>query len=287
MAKKETSYSEAFGKLTKEGKVILQQVMDTWDPRIKENFQREHFLSAKQMETFMCSIIDMVVKTNGMPDREDMKMYIRHELIYKNYQLKGGKIEDEPYPHTVGFAMPLKHFKDFLSGKYINDYAGEVEEVNQIFQELEDTGVFYYPADLTDCPFKKEKCLIWVTWERNKAHAADPFYFSKSDTCREIKEILGLDDDRAIPPLLLFIVDARELTAQGVDLSKPTFCDADFGEKFRPTPLDFTLHGLTWPFSPTDSYSEKKHREKGRPEAVIQSRHMVLSKIKKVKLLNK
>jgi hypothetical protein len=105
------------------------------------------------------------------------------------------------------------------------------------------------------------------------------------NTCREVQIALRLDKYYA-HNVFLFLVDVTKLKDRGSHLFfRPTFCDADLGENFRPTPVDFIAHGLTWPLG--EKYLEKEHPQKGRPEAVVRSEHIVLGKIEKVILLEK
>jgi hypothetical protein len=294
----ETSYKKALHLLSadKHKQEMFKEKLTEWrkvSPQIVENFEREHFLPEEEMKELMKFIID-----NGAPiDKSESKKDMRNK-IYANYQLKGGKIEVSL--KRVGFAIPKARYTEFLIKQDYKRFGND----NQISDFLENiqkpdakTNIEELYSDCLNYIFKEKEFLLWVTWD-DKGDNLFPFLPSTDDnkypdpdksTRQKVKETLGLVYDKKEDnesEMLLFFVDVDTLEDNGSPLFfRPTFCDADFVEFFRPTPIDFNKHGLTWPVG--KSYSDEEHPKKGRPEAVVRSKHIVLGTIDRMILLNR
>jgi hypothetical protein len=203
-------------------------------------------------------------------------------LMRGNYQLKGGNIEVSP--EWIGFAIPEENYKDYLTRQFNKEIDKKIgllknKNVEDIFTRL-DSGVI--EKQYHDCIFHKEKeYLRWVTWDNDMKD--EPFPFMKNNTCREVQAALGLDERYTHNVRLVFINVVKLNNKVTRLLFRPTFCDADFGENFRPAPLGFDKHGLSWPLG--EKYSEEEHLKRGRPEAVVQNKHIVLGATEKMILL--
>ncbi|MDR1089642.1 MAG: hypothetical protein LBL79_01090 [Prevotella sp.] len=280
----ETSYRKSLELLSDDEKATLLAKLCEWEkasPQIADNFKREHFLPEEQMMELMYFIVN-----EGVPI-DNKKIHLRN-LMRADYQLKGKEIRVSP--ERVGFAISEEAYKNFIIKEYFgkgiaidSSVARNKEDVialafKDFFDKLQKGDIDEIEPD---CLFKEENKLVWVTWDNNND---DPFSFNQSDTCLGIQTALGLDEKYTGPKILLFIVNVDKLKKEDI-FFRPTFCDADFGENFRPTPVDFNDHGLTWPLG--EAYSEEEHSKKGRPEAVVQSKYLVLSVIEKMIILDK
>ncbi|MDR2469156.1 MAG: hypothetical protein LBD27_01580 [Tannerella sp.] len=272
-----TSFDKAYDSLNRDEQHDIEKIMEQWPPRIAENFRREHFLPVLEMKELMRFMI-----ANKDMSYADMQKKMRR-LFYTDFQLQGKPVQTSP--RRVGFAIPAEVYKKHLRKKYFGLFLYDEVELKTFVDGIKniDTVKEKFKDDL-DSTLKEY--LIWVTWEVKEDFEDNPFYFDNSDTCEGVQMALALDEIYKTPNVILFIVDAGKLNRDA--LVRPTFCDADFGNKFRPAPIRFTAHGYTYPLSePPLPYSEEKHLKEGRPEAVIRSEHIVLSKIKEVILLNK
>jgi hypothetical protein len=284
----EFSYRKALTLLSADGRTTFGERLAEWrraSPQIAENFEREHFLPAEEMKELMEFII-----REGAPVGDEQKM-LRNELIYPpkgDLQLKGGEIKFPPKLKRIGFAIPEKKYKEFLLQEYGGEFSHEEDEVDKFLKTLlsgeKDEDCIHYL-------FRAGHILLWVTWG-NKGDNPFPFLPSSDNeypdsdqsACWEVRVALALGKEYE-SRVLLFFADFEKIKDKGGKFFRPTFCDADFGEHFRPAPLGFNDHGLTWPLGKKD-YEEKEHKKEGRPEAVVRSEHIVLDMTEKVILLN-
>jgi hypothetical protein len=281
----ETSYGKSMELLSEDEKATLLAKMDEWEkasPQIANNFKREHFLPEKQMRELMCFIVNEGVPIGSK--KGDMQ-----DKIYADYQLKGGEIKVSPSPKRVGFAVPKESYINFLLRKYRTAMGSDRIVAERYLNRLLKDGVI--GEKILGCLFNEENFLIWVTWDKNNED--NPFSFltsanenpvSNRSPWRQVQVALGLDEEKyAGQHILLFFADSNKLEKRDDKLFRPTFCDADFGQNFRPTPVDFNDHGLTWPLG--EAYSEEEHPKKGRPEAVVRSKHIAMKTIEKMVLI--
>jgi hypothetical protein len=288
----ETSYKKARKLFSEEEQNKFAARLIEWEkvnPQIAENFDREHFLPENEMRELMDFILQ-----KGIPVG-DKKTDLQNKWIYSGngLQLKGGEIKVSP--KRIGFAIPEDKYIDILQKQNYRKF-GKPEQIDEFFTDIQSSdAVTIIKEKYADCKaitFKDEKCLLWITWDN---HGDNPFPFLHSSdneypdryksTCQEVRIALALDKSYK-PDVLLFFVDVDKLDNQDAQvLFRPTFCDADFGEDFRPTPINFIDHGLTWQLG--EPYSEEDHPKKGRPEAVVRSRNVILGIIERMILLNK
>jgi len=279
------SYQVAYQNLESENQVILDAKILEWEKsygwkseRVVENFKKEHFLPADKMEKLMRFIIE----------REDSEFdLIKDELrllIYNSYQLQGASIAQNPYPKTVGFATAFNEYKDFLMrfyGKLLFD-----EDENEVEKFIIDYTQGIQDEMYSECLFKHDFKLIWMTWDIEK-NASNPFCFMQFNKSEEVTVTLGLDDRYFKPPLLLFYLDIDKIIEPNFVMYRPTFCDSDFYENFKPTPLDFKQHGLTYPLKIRIEENDKFYTPHRRPETVVRSKFIKLDRIEKVIYLPK
>jgi hypothetical protein len=266
-----SNFEIAFYKLSTKDQATLTHILEQWKTyfgpqgeKIVENFRKEHFLSVKYISELFQYLIQNQAK--------GAEMLIRavRQLIYDRYQLKGECIQVEQ-PKLVGFAMGKEDYKDYLMRssrlKYFDDDESEVDKfLANCALNLEDYADY-------DMLFKNDFKLVWLTWDEY-AHD-DPFNFMQYRLTSEVCITLGLDERYFNPPLYLFVVEAEKVTESGFELSRPTFCDADFFEKFSPTPLGFKLFGRTVPLQ--DRIHDKAgnyYEPIGQPEAVVRSKYL-------------
>jgi hypothetical protein len=278
----ETSYNKAWERLSDAQRKDFDDRLAAWKvaaPQIVENFEREHFLPAAEMKELMEFIIG-----EGIPVGDEKQVEkIRDKL--RDLQLKGGEIEVSP--KWIGFAYPKDKYRNSLLKGY--EYLFGKKRIDEFFKDIWDNWdnkkslnkVKKEYSEFLDCTISL--FLQWVTWDNKRNN---PFSFMRAKTCQEVRDALGLDEENYAHNVFLFFVKVTKLKDRGSQLFfRPTFCDAYLGENFRPTPVNFVAHGLTWPLG--EKYSEKEHPTKGRPEAVVRSEHIVLGKIEKVLLLEK
>jgi hypothetical protein len=277
----ETSYRKAWERLSDAQRKDFDDRLTAWKaaaPQIVENFEREHFLPDAEMMELMKFII-----REGIPVGDTIITKLQEELIYTKLQLKGGEIRVSP--KRIGFVIPEIEYKKFLYKTYYAPNSPDKKEMENFLTKLL-LGVKENKENL-DFLIKDGRCLHWVTWDKNKGE--DPFLWKSDDTtCQDVQIALGLDKKRyAHSKLLLFCVDVAKLKNKGIQLLfRPTFCDAGFGENFRPAPMGFEDHGFTWPFG-KQPYSETDHRKKGQPEAVARSEYITLNVIDEIIPLDK
>ena len=139
------------------------------------------------------------------------------------------------------------------------------------------------------CLFKALSKLLWLTWDdrtqRGVNEKNDPFWYLKSDMAQEIQVALGLSDESEERPLYLFTISTEKIDAENFILFRPTFCDADFNEYYRPTPQDFEAHGLTHPSRNTITINNIQYKVDRRPECVVQSRYITIRDIVELRYL--
>lgn len=283
-----TTFELAFNKIISEHpeyESILLEKLKEWEmnygwksKRVVENFKDEHFLSVDHMEELMLFII---LRKDKVFDAIKTEM---RTLIYNKYQLQGESIKQTPYPETVGFAISVNEYKDFLMRSYGQDWFDSDE--NEVEKFIINYSQGIYDDSYSDFLFKNDFKIVWMTWEKT-SDVHNPFYFMKYNKSEEVTVTLGLDNRYFKPPLLLFLVDVTKVNELDFKMYRPTFCDSDFYENFKPPPLDFKDHGLTQPLVGTISDNGNSYNPERRPETVVRSQYVKLDKVKKVIYLNR
>ena len=127
---------------------------------------------------------------------------------------------------------------------------------------------------LLKAPFK----LVWLTWDESAT--SHPFNFCGALTSENVWTALALSDDFRGEELLIFHFEIKD---KSFEIFRPTWCDADFFDKFRPTESDPKKRkdyevrwGQTMPVRPYALNHGYKHR---RPEGVVKADTLTLSSL--------
>jgi len=281
----------AYDRLSKSEKQAIDERIEEWKKlrghvceKVVNNFVCEHFLSVEVIE----EIIYFIIRSDE-ESIEDIKENMR-TLIFDKYLLKGEKIRKATYPKKMGFAMPREGYKNYLSLWHRDAFGGDDNEIDKFIDDACNGMINprYKEERYYRCLFKEDYKLIWLTWEEcgDDVRNEDPFCFMRYRNASEVRITLGLDERYYKSELLLFYVNIDKVDISDFVLYRPTFCDSNFYENFKPTPLNFKSYGLTQPLSDVIVVNGISYHPERRPECVLKSKYMNYGLIDKVEYIN-
>lgn len=277
-----SSYSIAYNKLSLADKEVLEEKILEWQDsngnrslKVVENFKNEHFLNPN----IMLEIMYFIIQRRYKPIKHILDEL--RTLIYNQYILKGGKINSTDYANITGFAIPGEVYKNYLMKAYKKYFNRDNRKLSKYISQLKD-GV--KDDEISGFLFKEEYKLIWMTWDDSNIKG-NPWSFLQTSTIDEIRIVLGLNDSYAPPSVLLCEINTGDNKNDKLKLFKPTFCDADFYENFRPTDESFKLYGLTEPLAKKITVNGKELFFKRRPEGVTKSKHVTVRHLRAMREL--
>lgn len=216
--------------------------------RLIHNIHYEHYLDLGKFGQVLKTFISL-----PHSNIEDILLDIRKD-IYDHYLLCGGDITDSK-PIYVGTIMPRGSFIDHL----LRIHEFESDEVNDFLYE----DVKNHTPRMKAVSLKVPKRLVWLTWDET-GHD-DPYFFLEKKNAENLCRAMAVGNMYGRKELLLF----RFRLNDDISLFKPTWCDANFFDKFAPSdPSQEKRWGQT---DPQSSYPIKSGYMLRRPEGILQS----------------
>jgi hypothetical protein len=234
--------------------------------KLIDNIKQERFLRELPFK----SVIQDLINHYDGKDIIGCLTKIRR-VIWDKYLQEGDVIQGEQ-PVYVATSTPKQTFYNWL---FENDL--DPEDADRLLEKSADE----YSTFEKELILKHQKKLVWLTWD--EFGEDEPFLFLQKVTRDIVCDAFALEDYYKKEDMLSFYFKLDYDLAKFL-ISRPTWCDAGFYDKFcSPDPghLDW---GLT---KPERSYPRKiKYiANERRPEGVIRASELKFEYIKRIDLL--
>jgi hypothetical protein len=198
------------------------------------NLFNEHFLPEHKMS----EILEILFDTFGYSCENKFKLLKSHG--YKSLCC-GGHCDLGIDSVVVGTVIPKNRFRNYLLNEYSHKFTKFTVD-DLIEQLLYDTkGI---DAKFKDIKFKEIGRIIWLTWD-GITFSDNPFVSLKTNYAEEALTALGLGfDSYKNQEFLSFIFDTK-----CKDMKRPTICDSDYNDFFRPTEFSYKKNGILHPLN--------------------------------------
>lgn len=232
---------------------------------VTQNFLDERLLSEKVMEELLINMAKLPI-TNSPQTEDSLKQLFN---LYKSNFCSGGLATLDQKNMVLGLALTERHINTHVLPKVLPLYKTKEIFWRKWNRWFRDKSKFSRGAQ--NFPLKGKDGLTWLTWCNVKP--MEPFNFSLISTSpkvikEEIYKALALWDNYLSNVVYVFNIVADKINT---DLYRPTICDAENNDLFRPAPDKDSPFGLTCPRGLTQA--------DGRPEGVIFSKLLLIDMV--------
>jgi len=222
--------------------------------KLIENIKHEHFLD---FQFFKKAIKEMISEFSG-----DINLCLSkfRQKAYDEFLRKGAKLDARP-----------KHIATIVLKDIFITYAERLGFSRLELNKLISKPPAKYNSAERSLIMKRPFLMLWFTWDEDcESH---PHQFIKDRTAENLWKAFALSDDYLNKELLAFYLKETSVEKFDFTIYRPTWCDADFFDKFKPTGHDEVRWGQT---APIEDYPLKKGFKKRRPEGVAKSGEVTL-----------
>lgn len=234
-------YFDCYKKQTPVSKRAIMNTFRRWINEDEEyrqklrNLFNEHFLPDYIMDQIF-NVINSSLKNQFNIVHNNLVDHARNNLN------QGGKSILPLSVLTVGSVIPRRRFFNYLKQFHFSLFEEE-KEINNFIEDL-CTNTKSINPKYENIPLKDDNRLIWMTWD-NIDYTNNPFFFLKNKYAEEALTALGLGYPNYKNTELLafsFITSSRHLY-------RPTICDSDYNNYWRPTLLVDNDYGIIKPLN--------------------------------------
>lgn len=231
--------------------------------KIVSNLKNELFLPERIFADLLNFLLDPV------PRSIESRLIDLRNHMRSNWQTTGGEIMK--YPDCCATIIVKDLFKDRL----LDEYGFESAYADTFC--LKDPAS-YLPEE-KEIILKASTHLIWLTWDEHDEE--EPFYCLEEPlTVDKMVKSFALQDWYATQDLLLFYFTAKSARKINFNIFRPTWCDADFFDKFSPPDPDLDKENKWGLTNPNGKVRHKTKYRAKRPEGVVKSGYLKINNLK-------
>ncbi len=267
------AFAEEAATLKPQEREKISRILKGWETEntaAVKNLLAEHFLAHPEMQYIVRKFVELPEDCSCTTLEGEFR-----QQFYSWLQLQGTEIEQyAAAPERIGIVIPLDLIQNLFLTQYSTWFPTAVR-FDRFIDNLEQhpkPGEWLQGRRFGYLRVKADYMLNWFFWD-SEGEIGDPRELLHSMSSLEAREFLDLPSWHEAGNRLAVMVFRYHPAAEGMQLFRPTWCDADFMAGFQPPPSTETRFGIVNP-----TYQRPiKGRKRIIAEAVGRSAYFKLS----------